>query len=279
VYEGVLGVGIIAHTRPFYFRRCVASLEANTHLENVEFHLFLDGAVNPYSGRRVDNWPGIEEVADIFGRSRLPNRMLHKREWNLGVATNQLQAYDWMTERYPAVVFIEEDTVLSPFALRLFRVMLGQLREREDIFSSSIGFFRCCDEAEIEANLVRMTYGTPHWWAETFWSERWFQVRPYFMEYYELVKDVDYVFRPHDEILALYRRHGWQHTATSQDCGKDMAVWLAGMKRAYPIVNRGLYVGRLGLHSSPAWYDKMKCAEQLPYIFEEDKTLEGFEYP
>lgn len=274
-----IGVGVISFDRPSYLRRLVASLEQQAELEGVEFHLFQDGAVNRFSGRVAGDEAKIDEAVRLFARANVSQGELHRQRENVGVGINQFEAYEWLTARYEWVVVLEDDVVLSPHWLRLIRVLFRELEEHGDVFGFSTAFRRQCGAEEIEAHLGDIVAGTPHWWMIGFLAERWRRIRPHFLEYYELIREIDYAAIPHAEVRALFERKGWGQMATSQDGGKDMAVHAAGMERVVLAVNRGISIGRRGIHFTPDRFRRMGFEQQMPYIFESDGQREGFEWP
>ena len=55
----MIGIALIAFDRPQYMRRLLASLEQQTDLEGVTVHLFQDGPINAFSGRKAGSGEGI----------------------------------------------------------------------------------------------------------------------------------------------------------------------------------------------------------------------------
>jgi len=279
-----LGVAIVSFDRPHYLRRLLGSLAQCEGAEEVGFHLWQDGAVNRFSGRRWAKDADIAASVRAFERSGLPHREAHVQRENVGIAINQFEAYEWMTARYRYVLVIEDDVVVSPYWLRLCQALCWQLETDGkgpswlDVFGFSLGFKRNCGRAEIQSKLGCVQFGTPHWWGECFASANWERIRPHFMEYYALVRERDYRDTPHGEITELWRRKGWRQMATSQDGGKDMAVHSEGLKRAVCVVNRGISIGRQGLHFTPDRFAALGYEDQVPYVFEEDAGREGFEW-
>jgi len=274
-----IGVGLIAFNRPGYFRRLLASLERQAEPENVDYHLFLDGAVNRFSGRQVADQRDVDKTRAAFKRADLLNKQEHIQRQNVGVGINQFEAVEWMADHYDHIALVEDDVVLTPYWLRLIRVLFGEMAERPDVFGFNVGFIRCCRKTDSESLLDDMIYGKPHWWAECFTADNWRRIRPHFMEYYALIDGLDYGTRRADEIWALYKEKGWPHTATSQDGGKDMSVFAAGMTRAVCVVNRGLYIGRHGVHFTSEEYERDGYLYQTPYVFEADAIREAFNWP
>jgi len=282
-----LGVAIISFDRSHYLRRLLGSLAQCTGAECCTFHLWQDGAVNRFSGVRHATDAAIDASVRTFERCGLPRKEAHVQPDNVGIAINQFEAYEWMTERYEYVLAIEDDVVVSPHWLRLCNVLIAQLESGQrslarkgwdEVFGFSLGFKRNCGKGEIAQHLGEIQLGTPHWWAECFPSEHWRKIRPHFLEYYALVRERDYRDTPHAAIIDLWRRKGWKQNATSQDGGKDMAVHSAGLQRAVCVVNRGMSIGRNGMHFTPEQFARLGYEDQRPYVFGSDATRERFEW-
>lgn len=274
-----IGIGIISFNRPNLLWQLLRSLEAQTQLDNVAFHLFQDGAVNAFSRTVWADPADVDGCIQAFEASTLPNRHSYIQRWNVGTGINQFVAMETLTRAYEYVAILEDDILLSPHWLRLVRILLDQVKGREDIFSFNLGFRKLCPKEEAEQNLDRLRFGTPHWWGEALVSERWFRARPHFLEYYQLIKDVDYRHRPHAAITELYHRKGWPQSATSQDGGRDMSVYSAGMRRIVTVVNRGISTGAEGTHFRPSEFKRMGFDQQRPFIHSGDAVIERFVLP
>lgn len=270
MYKGKLGVAIISYNRPHYFRQLIESLEKQTTLEETDFHLFQDGAKTP-----VDR-SLINQCMTIFNSSTLPNITITKRGKNVSIAINQFEAVEEMTSKYDWIMVIEDDVILSPDYLRLIRILIEQYGNRPEVFGVSLNFLRRCNSKAIEKNLYRVRYSKEHWWAECFSSQKWKKVKPYFLEYYKLVKDRPYDQRPRSAITKLFRQHGLFIPQTSQDAGKDYALHRAKLKRINTVVNRGMYIGLQGTHFNARLANKYEFEKQVPYIFASDKTADKF---
>jgi len=274
-----IGIGVISFNRPDCLRKLLRSLEEQTCLDGAEFHLWQDGAVNAFSKVVWADPVDIVHSISAFQAAKLPSKYSHIQKENVGTGIHQFTAMEYMTRRYECVAILEADIILSPHWLRLVRVLLDQVKEREDIFSFSLGFRKLCPKDEAEQNLDKLVYGTPHWWGEALVSERWSRARPHFLDYYELIRHCDYRHRPHAAITELYRRKEWTQDATSQDGGKDMAAWAAGMRRVVTVVNRGISTGAQGVHFRPQQFQQMGFDQQEPYSYDKDATLDRFVLP
>lgn len=276
MYNGKLGVGIISFDRPKYFMRFIESLKNNTHLDNADFHLFQDGIKNRFNASKLGDYNNIIKCIDLFNDSSLPNKSTHIKRDNVGIAVNQFEAYETLTANYEQVLILEDDVVLSPHFIRLLRVLIEQFKNDDKVFSVSLNFRRACEKKDIQSRIDECFVGKEHWWAECFSSKKWQIIRPHFMKYYELVKDVPYYQRPRAKILELFQSMGFNSRIDSQDAAKEASVIYAGMIRVNSTVNRGIYIGQEGVHFRPDIFNKLGFADQEPYIFEEDKNISEF---
>jgi len=275
----VIGVGIISFDRPHYLAQLLHSLAGQFEPPEMDFHLWQDGAVNRYSGRQVGDQGRIDEAVRLFARSGVPGfKMAHTRAENVGVGINQFEAYEWMCQYYGRIVMVEDDVILSPFWSRLLPVLFDELAHHPDTFGFTTGFRRWCGKDELERWLGQVAPGRPHWWMIGFTPQRWARIRPYFLRYYDLIRECDYGQLPHGKVVALFEEVGHAHQASSQDGGKDMALHCAGMHRVRTTVNRGVSIGREGVHFNPRLFERMGFHDQEPYVHESDRTRGQFEW-
>ena len=276
MYKEILGIALISFDRPNYFKQTLKSLEEQSSLENTEFHLFQDGQINKFSGRIVTNLSQIDKNIKMFERSELPNKTKHIEAKNIGNANNQFNAVEYMSKKYKYFMVIEDDVILGKDYLKLMRIMINQFFNDPRIFSVSAGFRRLCKFEDTEKNLNVMKFINEHWWAECWKSENWFRIRPHFLRYMQYVKNVDYRLRPAPQIKRFFHSQGFNVPQTSQDAGKDFALFKAKMRRIVTLVNRGFYIGETGIHFRPITYKNYHLGEMKPYEFESDKKLERF---
>lgn len=274
-----IGVGILAFNRPQYLRRLLASLEMQTDLRGVDFHLFLDGAINHVSGNRYAYQKDIDACERIFERSRLPNRHIHKQEHNVSVGIASLEATDTLASTYERIMQLEDDIVLSPDWFGMARTLYDELESHPDVYSFNPGFRRIEQRSQDAANLGRIAYSWNHMWCECFTADRWQRIRDYYMEYHAYIVEEDYIERTDGPVAAFYDDLGMRDgLARSQDGGREMAISRAGMRRAQCAVNRALGIGQHGIHFTPARYRNMGFAKQIPFVFASDATQERFEW-
>ncbi len=276
LWNGKCGVALISFDRPHYFSQTIKSIEEQSHLENTDFHLFQDGQVNKFSGNIVTDKRLIDKNISIFEKSKLPNKTLHIEPKNIGNALNQFNAVEYLSSNYEYFMIIEDDVILSPDYFRLVRLVIDQYLSKTKIFSFGFSFQRFCKLKEIDKYLDKMILKNVHWWAECWSSKNWTKVRPYFLQYLEFVKNVEYTKRPSEKIKKFFSDNKFYIPQTSQDAGKDFALFKAKMKRMTSVVNRGFYIGEHGLHFRKSTYERYGFKDMKPFVFDSDKIIERF---
>ena len=274
-----LGVGIIAFNRPQYLRRLLCSLEMQTDLSECDFHMFLDGAVNPVSGIRYARQKDIDACARLFERARLPNKHVHIRDVNANIGIASFDATELLTSTYERIMQMEDDIVLSPDWFKLARILYGELEEHPDIYSFSPAFKRVHPKREDAQHMDGVNYAWHHMWVECFTAVRWKRIRPEYLEYHEIISKDDYLERMDGPVAELYVRKGIPPIACSQDGGRDMAIRLNGMQRVRLDVNRAIGTGQRGMHFHPQLFHDLGFDTATPFMFADDATREGFVWP
>ena len=274
----MIGVGIVSFNRPYYLRRLLKSLMAQTELDNAEFHLLQDGAVNMFSKKRRAQEFDIGACVKLFDQARLPSKLVHRQEHNVGVGINQREGIGWLSETYERIMIIEDDVLLSPHWLRLARILFDEMETQPDVFGFSPGFRRMCDMGDSYPNMGYMEQTKQHLWTECFTAQNWWRIQEHMAPFYALIADCDYNYRPRETISALHLGRGAPKGDTSQDWARVVAIELSGMQRMQCTVNRGFSIGRTGINFNNSYYEGLHLGEQAPYIFDDDATREGFEW-
>jgi hypothetical protein len=260
-----LGIAIISFNRPLYFRKVFRSLEKQK--VEADFHLFQDGAksvfTNKYKGKPQD----INRSIEIFRKSKLNNKTEHIREMNYGNAINQYEAIEFMAKKYKYFILVEDDLILGKDYIETLLKLKPFLNE---YFSANAGFRRHCEKRYIKKNLNKVIAKKTHWWAELFRSENWYEVKDWFLEYYKYVSHSEYRNRPREAITEYFHYHNFMVPQSSQDAGRDFALFKMGYQRITTVVNRGFYIGEKGLHFSKTLYNRMGFENQIPFEHKEN---------
>jgi hypothetical protein len=259
-------VAVIAFNRPHYLGQFLASLAAQQpRVEPRRIHLFLDGAVNHYSGIRRAEDAEIAASLAVF-REHFPRGHVHASTHNIGIAENILRAERLFFEelRTPVGYFFEDDLVLSPHyvaALDLMRRAFARF-DRIVYFNANGDHRASLEQQRNNARKLMFMGGLT---AFALKRSHWLRLQTFLGDYYRLVIGCDYRMLPRAELKALFRSWGKSqtHPHVSQDAAKDFATHLMGRWRAtcYPAFCR--YIGAWGVHYTPARYEELGFNETV----------------
>jgi len=267
-------INIFAHSRPHYLQRCLDSIKQQT-VKPWSVTVWVDGVENKFSGRRTCRPEDHEKVIEVAENHPVVTD-LQVMDENLGVAIMQFEVYEDLCHRrdlHRFHTFLDDDVVLGPDYLRLTELLIPWLIEDDTLFSATPAFRRTVALDRIPFHLDTVEYGEFNWIGYVMDLGKWDTVREHFKPYMKLVEGVDYAMRPHEAIRKLTHGNGWMKPHTSQDCGKDMALHLAGMRRLRCSVNRGFYIGEEGVHGTKTLYQAQGWHEHTPYHFPTDANL------
>ena len=250
-----IGAAIISFNRPRYFRKVIASV----YQQNVPIHVFQDAGITKKDQESVD------VCINISQRKRA---IIHPVSKNIGNGKNQLRALDYMSEHYTHFLLVEDDALLGKDYLQVCLAMTRVV----DVFSVNAGFRRLGSDTQ----KIRLTntkdQPSVHWFAEFYTSSKWKELRSVYMQYFRFIENVRYRDRPHNKIRRLFASHGFRIPQTSQDAGRDFALFVTNQHRATMEVNRGFYLGKRGMHFNDTVYTRYGFDKAKPYEFNEDYT-------
>jgi hypothetical protein len=269
-----IGLAIACWNRPHYFVQLINSLEANVdNNSGVDFHLFLDGNECRFRHQPTTDQKLIRECEEIWKKSILPDKQIHKRYWNSSIAIHQYELMQTMSSLYEKFIFLEDDVVVSPNFMTLMKQVLNQFKDDENVFSISPGFKLLCKSDDIDKNYDAIKFSEGHFWAEGIWAHKWKKILPRFSQYVEIVRQRPYSFRDNGKIKELFVKGGRVMPTTSQDNAKDWAISLSGMKRARMVVNRATGIGDIGFHSSKEKLSKSGDGHNVIPVITQEKSI------
>lgn len=266
----MIGCGVISFNRPQYLKKVVASLKKQT-IKNVDYFLFQDGVRNRWSRKITTPKELVDQSIQAWGGL---GEVFAERD-NIGNAHNQLRAIDYLAERYENFLIVEDDAVLGRDYIKVCLILYSQYRSR-DLFSVNGGFRRLGTAMGKAIYTNTKEQKSTHWFAELYNAKQWRELRPYYMRYFDLVKSVDYRLRPTLKIKKLFHSNGFMIPQSSQDAGRDFALFLAHKRRLTLEVNRGFYIGAQGMHFTESTYKRYNFSISRPYEFDEDLLRTSF---
>jgi hypothetical protein len=247
----------------------VRSLRRQTELDDASVYCFLDGSVNRFSGVRRASPERIASCARSFAEA-FPQEELHVSPVNVGVALSydRAERYLFLEKRHEHVLFLEDDLVLQPHYVSVIRALIREFGDQRRVgaFSAFGDHDATLAEQRARRHAIREM---GHSWAYCVPRARWLETRRHYAPYLRYISGVDYVLRSNDRIWRLYRRLGVKPVASSQDGAKSVAMLRAGQLRVSTFTNNGRYIGRRGVHFSPAIYARLGYGEREKLVFTE----------
>ena len=224
-----IGCGIFSLLRFSYLLQLIKSLEKASGKEQIHFYLFQDGGRNLSSGKLRATRLQIKASVSIFEDSELPNKEVVAREHNVGIPVNMFDGIDYVFERHPIGVFLENDIVVSS---GYFELMLEMLEKYG-------GMVKAGDSPNVgEGIKQRKRVGGSNWAIE---KENWKKVRPFLKPFITEMRKKDYAeAKPKD----LRERFG----CPTQDCIRSIAAEKAGVKIWETAQPKVRFIGLKGSH-------------------------------
>jgi hypothetical protein len=265
-----IGLAIMAFDRPHYLKRTLDALAAND-LRDIEVHVWQDAPTTPGTVK------GVEGSIAAWVDAGLPGT-LHTNEVNLCCAAQRYQIMPYMAERYERFICMDDDLLLSPWALRHMRTLFDQYADDPRFATISPGFVLLCAEHDLDAYRDRVWPGSGHFWCEGWWRDKWERVWPWYEAYFEIARNWDYrlIHEHRDEMAA------WAVSMGSDVLGvsSDVALWRGikgeGMKRLRMVVNRAYGIGVWGLHCRPDVVAGLGLADRF-YAWPDESDIARFE--
>jgi len=271
-----LAVAIMSFNRPDYFERVLKSINQQTD-KDVDFYLFQDGAINKYSWRRCANQSDITKCVELY-EYYIPKGKIHIHGTNVGTAENFNKAEDLLFNvyNYDAVLFLEDDLVLSPWYISIIKKMLEAYNYKEIGMVCAYGDHNISLEAQFKyPNMIKPI---DHLWGYATTKDSWEQRKPYYDEWYEtFIKGRDYVMRDHNKIFEWYNELGFKSVASSQDAARTISMLRADQVGITTVSNNGEYIGHVGQHGSNLTDGMIRppfTEDVGPFIYKEDGMMD-----
>ncbi|MFC0219693.1 hypothetical protein ACFFJ7_14950 [Pseudochelatococcus lubricantis] len=222
-----------------------------------DVYFFQDGAVNLFSGERYADDRDVTQCISLF-RRYFPGGSIIYNAKNIGVALNFDRAERLMFEKFnvECAFFLEDDFLLGcSYLSSLKRIADVCLADGRAGYFSAMGN----QYATLEEQRARPALLTPmsHNWAFGLTRAQWLKMRPFVMQYLEIIGESDYRKRDAERVSALFDSWGVGFPGTSQDVVKSIAVHLTGNVKLKTYTCYGRYIGEVGLHSTKAIFEKM----------------------
>lgn len=261
-----LAIAIITYVRDRYFELTLTSLiNQKINGKSVEdyFDLFIfqDGL----SGNASDaDRRAHEKIAEIAAHAGSQVTFIPQGE-NLGIALHFdfIERFLFLEKKYDFAGFFEDDLILSPGHLKAFKLLQEKFQDdsRIGMVSAAPATFRKSLKDQLSNFYAYEHMG--HSWAFGLSREFWLRRQPFVDEYLEFVRGIPYAKRPHQAIYDWLQSKGMQPKASSQDYIKQCATAALGGLRIATSPNYGFYIGRVGEHCTPEFYEQSRFQESV----------------
>jgi hypothetical protein len=268
--KNITAVILVGFNRLDYFKQVVRSLVVNESLKKFPVFVFLDKPVRAEEA-------SLQDDHEKFVKNAIPWAVVIKRPVNFGCGRNIIDARNQilLNLNYQQAFVFEDDMVVS----RTYLDFCLNLMEWSKRFSN-VGAVQGWDKAIMSYNTkvrkqmeVHVTY--TNWWGYLITKEAWEKMYSLVNEYVELFLGAHYHQRPHisitkwftlimekatsveknafllDEGAVADKLRYFKAPPTGQDAITMHALEVCGLVRLAPTVNRGLYIGKLGIHMNP----------------------------
>jgi len=284
---------VAAYDRPNYFRRTLQSMARCPQIRSKEYHVFvyLDAGANS----RVSQNRAI--ASELKADKTVVTRPGH---WGLGV--NLIEARREVFDKgYDRVFLIEDDVEL---ATHYFTVMTNLMNwcEAKGYQVGCVGSSINCRLPEAEKKDKFRHAGdicapwtnylmTKKAWTDIYpmvyeYMDRYLVNRPYMkrdavaIQKWMKAMSADFTTNPTNfpvvyNVRQRFCRTDW-HPPTGQDGVCELALKKFGYARVHTIVNRVLFYGSTGTHSTPRWFSEQRLNEVRLHEIPEDATNKEF---
>jgi hypothetical protein len=168
-----LALAIFAYNRPQHLARCLASLELNHGLMNLDIHFFIDG---PKSDNDKQKLIHVNKIIEAFAE-RHSNCTVHFAKTNQGLRKSVILGLQSIFSKYSSMIMVEDDLILSSDFLEYMTHLLETFAGDPRIGSIS-GFresrFHPCIKKDLLAARRHSCWGWATWrdrWNEISWVE------------------------------------------------------------------------------------------------------------
>ena len=287
-------IAVVGCNRPDYMRKVLEGLAKND-LSNYDVYLFLDKPPI-HSEHRF--------VADQIAAARTITESACVAPFNFGCGQWLIEVRRQMFDRmgYDKVFVFEDDMVPSSNYIAYCENLLDWGQSNYTNVGAVQGWHKCTIPASEKASRTRQVHATfTNWWGYLMTRESWDQISATLYEYRNVFLQKAYKVRPSIPILEYFRtmaqrnfhltdggfqpdeaalRHR-RNLFNSPPTGQDGATWLAfdnaNLVRLGPTVNRGLYIGEHGIHSTAEIFRKDRFDRMTLEEYADDEDTQDFE--
>ena len=271
---------LMSFNRPDYLGEVIQSLlvQENCQIEEREFHLFQDNAVNKISGERYAEDKDIEASVKVF-QQLVPNGTVHLSPDNIGVAMNfdRAEKYVFLERKFRSAIFFEDDMVLGKYYVDTIQRLLdfAESPAAQGKVGYVAAFVMHRATADQQEKRQRDIVEMGHAWGYGVNRSHWLDVREVIDPYIQIVSQCDYRARPKARIGGVHKSLGFATRSLSQDAMKMLATTWLGRVRLMPFVCQARYIGEKGRNVTPEAFEKKGYGKEVLF----DRRVNDFEWP
>ena len=284
-------IAIMGCDRPRYLKQVLEGL-SKSNLEDYDVYLFLDKPKDRHAH------PTTQEQIDLgFTENVIPLPV----NYGCGRAIIEMRKQIFDRKGYQKAFIFEDDMVPGTNYIQFCENLLQWGLENYSNVGAVQGWTKCLmtpDDKKSKTSHVHATY--TNWWGYLTTKEAWDSAKEFIYEYNDRFLLGDYATRPVTSILQFFKGSsqrkfgllpgGFQPNDQSLThrsrlfqsipSGQDGATWLgydqANLVRLAPVVNRGIYIGKTGIHSNPQIYAKQGFDRMSLETYPQDSRRKNF---
>lgn len=257
-------VFLLSYNRPGLLLRTLDALSRQTY-RDWQITLVQDGPRNPADPTERAL---VRQCVEGF-RSFFPQGAIIAQTSNLGIGLNTLSAQRRAFNELglDSAFFFEDD--LLPHATYL--AQLTTLRHILAPHANLAPYFACYGRLHSfspehsHVSGCQLRFMDQALWGYGLFRGHWEQEQQLLKPYFAYLETIPYRERNHGVIQRIFRQLGHQHSATSQDGARIVALCVLGRCALTTIPRRASYIGEIGEHSTETSYRSWGfCTEPLP---------------
>lgn len=277
-------VMITAFNRPQYYKQVIRSINQCDELENIPIFIFLDGGI---LAKTKEN---IEISKNIIHK----NKFVLPRNKNYGSSRGILSSLNLIFKEleFEFCFVLEDDLVVGKNYFNYVYENYKKIKQKDKNIGTFQGWNKCLlsfEEKEEQKNLIVDSIDE-HFWGYIMEKNVYEDIEHILKKYESLLKEMPYdhtwknyrdqflspkirnfyknlLIEKNNELLEKQFTENFLSYATKkfsgdtvgldQDSIIELALFLEGKKRYFPIVNRSLCIGEVGLHQYPGLWQQM----------------------
>lgn len=239
--------------RPQTLWQCLDSLSRNKGYAGVDFLFYIDGPVNPDSGKRYAEDDDALRCLEVIQDAKLPNKMIQIMPNNMGTAWQKYDILSSLFPRYDYVMMLDNDlavdTTYIPTIQKMFEQFKGDPKAGILHTSPTRKITECQNQATASKLHDKAQYGFGLRWEHGFWRNTWEKISDYYTRYMGMVCAVDYKQLIDGELPGVREAVLELFPEPNADLALEFAAFREGYLGIHTETFRHKSIGRDGMYS------------------------------